>query len=681
LIILAELVRRLEAISKGAAIVSMLAIVALQLLLHPDAMLMLTAAGVVAFLLGWIGARAARDEVHAAWLFVAPLAPGLLMLVSGRDSPQLPDVVWMAGLAGFVIRSISWSRWTLPPLWSVLLGGWAMTLAFSWPVLVLREIALDPRMLRDTGVINSWAGLSAPHVVAWTLYVVAAQLLALLWFELIYGECTAASGRVPRAAHGLWAGVTVASVVAVIQGTIDVTFVNTPYWADLRRAAGTMLDPNAYGVAAACAGPIGFLAVRIWRPQAVAAGAIILGINWAGMWMSGSRTAVLICGIAGAVGLAIGSWRSRARVSSRSVLLGMSVAAAAVIAFAFAGGAVGPLKRLVDIPPGREGLVFLINRDQYGPIASEIIREHPLTGVGIGAYHYLAPDYERLERDRQLPFDNAQNWWRHQMTELGILGGTPVLLWSALVGWQVLTARPRNDRVLHTWVVRALLAGLGITSLFGMPTQNPVVLLWFFVLTAWMAALTSTDGPAPGARLERAGWIAAVVLAAAYAAGHVALASGRLSVVERAMRFQRPYMTGVYAPEPLENGHQFRWTAGESRFVVPVRSRGLTLRLWAQHPDIEQRPVRVLISTPCRVFFDRELTSGEPVLLRITLPPSADTFDARVAVSRTWSPAESGGSDTRQLGVAVQMDFDEGGVGRVPTDDRLQWPDCSAGLL
>ena len=58
-----------------------------------------------------------------------------------------------------------------------------------------------------------------------------------------------------------------------------------------------------------------------------------------------------------------------------------------------------------------------------------------VAGVGVGAYHVIAPDYWRVAVDRQLPFDNAQNWWRHVAAEFGVLGAAAVILWSFVVVW------------------------------------------------------------------------------------------------------------------------------------------------------------------------------------------------------------------------------------------------------
>ena len=111
------------------------------------------------------------------WLFVAAMAPALLRLLAGREGPVL-DIVWLAGLAGALLRTTQWSRWTMRFPWSVLIGGWTLALSLSWPVLVAREIGFRVSGFHDAGAINSWSLMSAPQAAAWILYVVLAQLMA-----------------------------------------------------------------------------------------------------------------------------------------------------------------------------------------------------------------------------------------------------------------------------------------------------------------------------------------------------------------------------------------------------------------------------------------------------------------------------------------------------------------------
>ena len=275
-----------------------------------------------------------------------------------------------------------------------------------------------------------------------------------------------------------------------------------------------MLDANSYGVCAALAAPIGFIGMRALAPGWPAAAVGVFAVNFAGMWLSGSRTA-LLCGVIGTIALIVGlvkERRSESQWLQRSVLW-IAAGAVAVLAIMLLTGTTSPIRRALDIPPGRAGLVELWNRGGYGPIAVQMTREYPLTGVGAGGYRVLAPDYWRAMANDTLPLDNAQNWWRHQIAELGMFGGALIVIFSVLVGWRVLTARPFVEDAEQT-TVRGGLLGLGAASLFGMPTQNPLVLFWFFglVACAWRTLPYAAD-IGRRARDVRVAWAVACVFA------------------------------------------------------------------------------------------------------------------------------------------------------------------------
>jgi hypothetical protein len=210
----------IEHASKLAAITSVLLILALMLVVHPDMTWLLRGLTVVALVAGWfiftlrLGFAAPLGQA-IFWLFIAAIAPALLRLLAGREGPVL-DVVWMAGLAGSLLRTTQWSRWAMPFPWNVLIGGWTLALSLSWPVLVAREIGFRASGFSDAGAINSWSMMSAPQAAVWILYVVLAQLIGALWFE--WARDKAAQLRSPILLNGLWAGATVASVVAIVQG-------------------------------------------------------------------------------------------------------------------------------------------------------------------------------------------------------------------------------------------------------------------------------------------------------------------------------------------------------------------------------------------------------------------------------------------------------------------------------
>src|SRR3954452_18425540 len=104
-----------------------------------------------------------------------------------------------------------------------------------------------------------------------------------------------------------------------------------------------------------------------------------------------------------------------------------------------------------------------------------MIRESPLFGMGIGTYHTMAADFAP---GGTLPPDNAQNWIRHQVAELGVVGSIGWIAWVVMFGAVVLNVR-RDDRP-DTWVTRGVLVAFTFISMLGMPGQDVMVAVTFW---------------------------------------------------------------------------------------------------------------------------------------------------------------------------------------------------------
>jgi uncharacterized membrane protein len=661
----------LERTTKTAAATSVALIALLLLAFHPDitpALRVLTIAAIVA---GAFTPASRRSAMHTAWVAAAMLSPAVLRAITSREGPVL-DLFWMAGLSASLLRSELWSRWSMPERWRAPAGGVALMLALAWPVLLAREIGFDPRTLTDQGAINSWALLTAPQVAAWLLFVVWTLLLGLLWLDSTCRELHDAPDALPRVVHGIWIGTTIASLVAVYQGTIDLHFLSTPFWAARARATGTLLDANAFGVCAALAPPLAYLALcrpragERWRSSVSSVfdnhalrNAIVFFVfvvNLAGLWLSGSRTATLCAAVAMTM-FVVATWSSFTPRARRIVPWAALAALAIVGTIVLTSKTIGPAQRFADLPTELRGaLSTVFTRGPYGRVANLMIRDHPLVGIGVGSYQILAADYWRRLDDNRLPFDNAQNWMRHELSEMGIVGSAMLFIFAAFVAWHVVMRPARSDRRVEATIVRGLVAAIGVSSFIQVPTQTPIVMLSFMLLVGWMTVLIPEREPQSHAAAKDWPWIAATVAALAYAGGHLALANGPLAVVERARRAHFEYAAGTYPPE-VADGVRFRWTSGDARFVWPAKTRWMVVRVWAQHPDIAARPVHITLTSNCGVIVNEEFASDMPLSLGVTLPDQQEALEARLQVSRTWRPSDHGSNDERRLGAAIVAEF------------------------
>src|SRR5262245_4660770 len=420
-----------ERLSKQITLAALTVAIPLHLFIDPVAGLSVRIAAAIAFAASLFSAKR-WPLTPVIVTTAAAIAPVVLAALNGMAALNVFYTVVLAALFGALLPTLPRNGWRLPSSWRFPIVAWALTLSLGWPVMIVREAGLRFGTLRDTGTLDSWALLTTPQVESWILYVAITQLMGILWLDWLFADSNPES-RVPNPVHGLWIGATLASIVAIVQGTIAMSFLNVEPWIGLRRAAGTMLDANAYGAVAAVAGPLAFVSLRQLDSRHVRAlRAPALAINWAGAWMSGSRTA-LLCGVFGTLLLAYELVRSSARdeTASRKTWSLLAGVAVVVLVLAIGAGAIGPLERMrTTTAPVQE----LWTRGGYGSVATRMVRDYPLTGVGIGSFNWMAPDYWREIANAKMPYDNAQNWWRHQVAELGLVASLPMLSWSV---WMV----------------------------------------------------------------------------------------------------------------------------------------------------------------------------------------------------------------------------------------------------
>src|SRR5262249_33126019 len=198
--------------------------------------------------------------------------------------------------------------------------------------------------------------------------------------------------------------------------------------------------------------------------------------------------------------------------------------------------------------------------------ASRMLRQTPLFGVGVGSFPILVSDYGVSRFGGPLLPDNAQNWMRHQLTELGVLGSIGWLTWACAFGWLLTTARPVRDRALPAAIIRGVLMAVAIVSLVGMPTQNATlaIMMWTFVF--WYVAQISPASPSSSHDpVSRRYWALGAVLVAIYVGGTWSLATGRLRVPMRARHFGWAYDYGFYfTGQNVRGGSEYRWAHGRA---------------------------------------------------------------------------------------------------------------------
>ena len=500
--------------------------------------------GVAGFCLA-AAATALDRRAVAPILALACVFPAVIRLGHGAYDPYFA-VLWMALLLGAMVPHALGRPWHVPQPWRGPLVVWALTICVSAAVVVAREIDFYPALLSG-GVAWRSVGPPPPFMVAWVLQVALSLLLGILWFDWLFGASGWSVERLVIAPLALSAAVMAA--VAIYQLTVDLGFLNETVYAYIGRAAGTVYDANLCGTLAALWFGAGVgLSARVGRarPAAIAA---MGAVAWLAVWASGSRTgfaAALVVTAFTLAGVMTGRDVRPRSALAQGALLGAAITVA-VVGILLLGGrdghVVGPIARVWQTLPGlsadslRSFALEMWNRNGYGAAATEAIRQFPLFGIGIGTFHSLGGDFLSAISRHPIPPDNAQNWYRHQFAELGLIGSVGWIAFvAAFVGFMI---KCRRASWPETAPLQGVLVALGLISLVGMPGQHVIVGITFWTIAFWFVSMSR--GEAAAGPISRYSWAAIAVAVAVFAAGSARLAAHELRPPMRAQRAGWPY--------------------------------------------------------------------------------------------------------------------------------------------
>lgn len=308
---------------------------------------------------------------------------------------------------------------------------------------------------------------------------------------------------------------------------------------------------------------------------------------------------------------------------------------------------------------------LLWERFGYGPAAIEMIKEYPLDGVGVGVFHSQAHDFGAVAGYDITQPDNAQMWFRHHLAELGVIGAIPLFAWCWVMLRLMMQRTAGGDR-LSAGLLRGVLLGFFVASIFGMPAQSMAIVITFWVFAFWLYQEQVAGSGEAGAGTSR--WSTPVVIATALlisvqAGATTVDAFGSLRPRERAQRFDWYYRYGYYInnsdgydrePDPGGNPIMRRWTMQQSLAVIPVKGRVLKFVAWVDHPDADTHPVHTQVWADGALVYDGDLRRA-PLFMDIPATPGKTHMVLETKVDRTFRPSDAGNStDRRDLGLSIR---------------------------
>jgi hypothetical protein len=617
-----------------------------------------------------------RSASASIVLFLTYLTPVLVLPLRGFFFVGY-GVLWVAALMGAIAPRSLRSGWAVPVRWKGPLVLWGLVISLTWPIVALRELDFTPALLNVAGLPVSGAKLNAAAAITWICDVAATLGVGILWFDwlfLVFGRDEETFRR--RILAALGAGWAIAVLVGIYQMFGDIVFLNNGLFASLGRASGTMFDANPFGVVAALGGPAVVAAASFTGNRYLRALAwLAMGLSWLGAWASAARTAFAAAFIA-SVFVASTAWSGSAwsRRLSRGGRIALSVAAvsgalAVILAAVFLPVASGPLPRLRRTLPAfslrsfADFVVAMWNRDGYGTVASQLISQFPFFGVGVGSFHILVPDYYfLLTRSVFLRADNAQNWYRHQLAELGLVGSAGWILWIVTFGWFMLSAAPPPRTRVASTIVKGMLLAIALVSLVGMPSQNVAVAITFWTLAFWYVALVGVPEAPAGASRERigaAGWSAIWIVVALSVGGTAYTARDRLRVPQRAVATGWAYSYGFADVEPTRDlAHRTEaWAGLHAVAVLTPTARWVKLTLAVEKLNLAKGPVDVNVWCDNQPIVVARVADSMPMVRYVRLRDGAAGMTLETRVSRSVRLSDFGLGDGRDRGLLVEWEF------------------------
>jgi O-antigen ligase len=656
----------LDRVTKAAVIISALAALAFETIQssrYEDGILTLA---LLSALAGWLAGRRWPARAPGTILAVGALVP-ILWLAVGRRFAVWLLAPWVMALVAAAAPTIT-GTWQFPRRLRFPLVAWALAVAATWPIVALRELDWTLALLWTRPSVYSSVVHSVSTAV-WIAEVAQVHLLGLLWVDWLFGRF---DGPDANRAHDferaiVWpsvAAAVAAGAFAAYQGFFHLGLLSTGRWAILGRAGGTLADANASGMLGALwvAIPIGIALSGSPRTRGwlLTLGAAVIAL---GVWATGSRTALLaaVIAVASTLHLTIAERRRpvRKKVSAFAAAIVLVLTGAVI---AWQPSAVGPLRRIHAMLPDLssstlKGVAWeLWARDGYGLAAMAAIRDAPWSGVGVGSFHLLSVVYTRIATGTPAPHDNAQNWYRHQLAELGVIGSVGWALWVVLFVSTLWRGRPAAADRARVLTVSYTVIGFGVASLLGMPGQSLQIALAFWTLAFWALVLAGSDNPSvtPASSSAPRRWelLTAIALAVLLAGTTVAGGLGPFRPPFRAARFDQGFRYGLH--KPLEGPAGTTRTTAHAVEVPQAPTRWLKLTVWVEHPDADQRPVDVRVWRDHERIIGGRFPRGVPMTRYVSAPGDNRRFVVESTVDRTFQPPGTRGPE---VGLNISWEF------------------------
>jgi hypothetical protein len=299
-------------------------------------------------------------------------------------------------------------------------------------------------------------------------------------------------------------------------------------------------------------------------------------------------------------------------------------------------------------------------------VAGFMMRDYPLSGVGVGGYIIESSNYGWIHKTSVWNPQSAENYILQVGSEFGLVG-IFLILW---IFWEIIKKmRQSHLNISNTERKKYILFGAisGVISYLVNIQVHSFIGSYEIKYTFWFLVALIICLGRKGKKIEekfslsKSFKIVSVISIILFGTVHLWNSTHSLSLKQRTKQLRLKQDFGFYPQERTNVGENFRWTKSYGGITVTLKEPVIDIPLYASHPDIRINPVKVKIYV-LKDFFNEKRLLDEIVLTRSVwknyefhLPEEInEEVILLFKVSRTWNPLKSDGTpDPRNLGIAI----------------------------
>ncbi|MCK4429769.1 MAG: O-antigen ligase family protein, partial [Candidatus Aminicenantes bacterium] len=388
---------------------------------------------------------------------------------------------------------------------------------------------------------------------------------------------------------------------------------NMPFWVKLDRINSTFKDPNSFGVFLSVLFPILLGMVFYFRKQSKIIFLFLIAFALLIFPSIGSRSGLLGLGASVITFflIIIIAYRTSTKKKVIYTTSFFLIVISTIALFLFLPKQTNLHKRIsqnIYLVTNKKSLTRLfMGRSNFWAAAAYMIKNYPLTGVGIGAYIIEMPNYLKII---ELPFqhtDSAENYFFQVGAELGLV----VLFLFFWLFFEIIKQMRNSLKKFSTnnneiFILIGIISG--IVSIFVNFFVHTYIGSYEIKYTFWLlVGLVFVYSKINGKlnvhnKLNSRFKLIAIILPLIFGAIHLWNSTHSLSINNRTEKFGWEQDFGLYKLEKDNKGFYFNWARKSAGIAEDNIGPCMIVPIMASHPDIRENPVIVKIYSADRYF-------------------------------------------------------------------------------